>query len=115
MKQQYLFAYGMFRESARNIIGDFVNCGIANIQGKLYKVNQFYPGYKYSNDTNDKIWGNVFLINEDKLKELDDFEGPEYTRKKIIASNDIECWVYEYNQDVNENTLIKTGDWLIRI
>ena len=112
MTKEYLFAYGMFRETARTLLGDFVNCGMSTINGKLYRVNDFYPGYK--KDDKSKVYGNVYAINEERLKELDEFEGSEYTRKKVVTSNDIECWVYEYNQPVRNDQLIKGGDWLLR-
>ena len=115
MKNKYLFAYGMFRESDKLELGNVINCGISTIPGKIYKVNNFYPGFKQTNDGS-LVVGNVYLLESvDIFTKLDEFEGDEYFRKKIIASNDIECWVYEYRYDVKNFNEIVSGDWLIRI
>jgi len=42
---EYLFVYGLFRDSGKRVLGECVYCGRANINGKLYRVNEFYPGY----------------------------------------------------------------------
>ena len=43
---EYIFVYGQFRDSGRKLLGaDALFCGRAWIRGKLYKVNDFYPGY----------------------------------------------------------------------
>ena len=41
--KEYIFVYGLFRDQARNLLGDYTTCGRANVQGTLYKVNEFYP------------------------------------------------------------------------
>lgn len=109
---EYIFVYGMFRDSARNLLGNFKYCGRASVKGKIYKVNEFYPGFvpdKYST-----VWGDVFLIDPINFKELDEFEGEEYLRTKVKTSTDIECWIYQYKYDVKNLIEIKTGDWLLR-
>ena len=42
---EYLFVYGLFRDSARTLLGETTFCGKSTIKGKLFKVNEFYPGY----------------------------------------------------------------------
>ena len=109
---EYLFVYGLFRESARNLLGDFVKCGRATIDGKIYKVNEFYPGL--IEDKKGKVIGEVFLINPKIFPTLDNYEGDEYTRKKIKTSTDLECWVYVYKLDITNLKEIEGGDWLLR-
>jgi gamma-glutamylcyclotransferase (GGCT)/AIG2-like uncharacterized protein YtfP len=109
---EYLFVYGLFRDSARNLLGEFTKCGRAHVNGKIYKVNEFYPGlieYKKS-----KVFGDVYLINPEVLPSLDEFEGDEYTRKKIKTSTDLECWVYVYKYEVSNFKEIEGGDWMLR-
>jgi gamma-glutamylcyclotransferase (GGCT)/AIG2-like uncharacterized protein YtfP len=109
---EYLFVYGIFRDSARNLLGDFKYCGRAFVKGKLFKVNEFYPGFIDESDK--KVWGDIYLINPEKLNELDEFEGHEYNRIKVKTSTDIECWIYKYIYNISQFKEIKSGDWLLR-
>lgn len=108
---EYLFVYGLFRDSARNLLGQFTHCGKAFVKGKLFKVNEFYPGFTPGDG---KVWGDVYLINPDVFKQLDEFEGHEYLRTKVKTSTDIECWIYQYKYDTTQFKEIKTGDWMLR-
>lgn len=108
---EYLFVYGLFRDSARNLLGQFTHCGKAFVKGKLFKVNEFYPGFTPGDG---KVWGDVYLINPDVFKQLDEFEGHEYIRTKTKTSTDIECWIYQYKYDTTKFKEIKTGDWMLR-
>ena len=108
---EYLFVYGLFRDSARNLLGQFTHCGKAFVKGKLFKVNEFYPGFTPGDG---KVWGDVYLINPDVFKQLDEFEGHEYIRIKAKTSTDIECWIYQYKYDTTQFKEIKTGDWMLR-
>lgn len=109
--REYLFVYGQFRDTARKLLQDPVFCGKATINGKIYKVNEFYPGFV---DGKGKILGDVYLIDPVLFPELDEFEGDEYVRTKVKTSTDIECWVYKYIHDVKGFEEIKGGDWWLR-
>jgi len=109
--KEYLFVYGQFRDSAKNLLKEPIFCGKATIVGKIYKVNKFYPGFV---DGNGKVLGDVYLIDPSLFPELDEFEGDEYIRTKTKTSTDIECWVYKYKYDVKEFEEIKGGDWWLR-
>jgi gamma-glutamylcyclotransferase (GGCT)/AIG2-like uncharacterized protein YtfP len=108
----YLFVYGVFRDSAKNLLGDNTYCGRSYVIGTIYKVNEFYPGF-VSNNKN-KTWGDIYLIDPITFKDLDIFEGDEYIRRKIKTSNDLECWIYEYKYDISNFKEIKGGDWMLR-
>jgi gamma-glutamylcyclotransferase (GGCT)/AIG2-like uncharacterized protein YtfP len=110
--KEYLFTYGMFRDAARPLLGDYINCGRSHVRGKLYRVNEFYPGYVEGDDG--VVSGDVYLIDPSIFPELDEFEGDEYRRKKLLTTNDLECWVYEYQKDVSSFKEIKSGDWILR-
>lgn len=112
MHKEYLFVYGVFRDYGKLLLADAIHCGKATINGKLYRVNEFYPGFIKSD--NDKVLGDVYLIDPSIFPNLDEFEGDEYIRVKVKTSSDIECWVYEYKYDISSFSEIKGGDWMLR-
>ena len=110
--KQYLFVYGLFRDSARPLLGDMWSCGRASVKGSIYRVNEFYPGFKP--DSDEQVWGEVFIIDKSVLPELDEFEGEEFHRRKITTSTDLTCWIYEFIGDCKQFKKIKKGDWMLR-
>lgn len=108
----YLFAYGLFRDSQKTLLADAVACGKASVTGKLYRVDVFYPGFVRKGQ--DKVWGDVYLIDESILPKLDEYEGDEYIRGKIKTSTDVTCWIYEYRHDISKFKEIDGGDWMLR-
>ena len=108
---EYLFVYGLFRDSARTLLGETTFCGKTTINGKLFKVNEFYPGYVKGEG---KVIGDVYLIDPIVLDKLDEFEGDEYIRTKTRTSTDVECWVYEYKHDTDGIKEVRSGDWMLR-
>jgi gamma-glutamylcyclotransferase (GGCT)/AIG2-like uncharacterized protein YtfP len=110
--KEYLFVYGLFRDSGKSLLDNATFCGKSSIPGNLYKVNEFYPGF-VPNDKN-KVWGDVYLIDPKILPKLDEFEGDEYIRTKVRTSSDIECWIYQYKHDISSFREIKGGDWMLR-
>jgi gamma-glutamylcyclotransferase (GGCT)/AIG2-like uncharacterized protein YtfP len=109
--KEYLFVYGQFRDTAKNLLKKPVFFGRATIKGKIYRVNEFYPGFVSGSG---EVLGDIYLIDPSIFPELDDFEGDEYIRVKINTSKDIECWVYKYKYDVKDFEEIKGGDWWLR-
>jgi gamma-glutamylcyclotransferase (GGCT)/AIG2-like uncharacterized protein YtfP len=109
---EYLFVYGLFRDSGKNLLGECTYCGKSFINGKLYRVNEFYPGFVF--DKKSKVWGDVYLIDPINLTQMDEYEGDEYIRIKVRTSSDVECWVYQYKYDVSKFEEIKGGDWMLR-
>jgi gamma-glutamylcyclotransferase (GGCT)/AIG2-like uncharacterized protein YtfP len=112
IKKDYIFVYGLFRDQGKKVLGDATYCGRSSINGKLWKVNEFYPGFTKSNSG--KVWGDIYLFNTDLLVGMDDYEGDEYNRVRVMTSSDIECWVYEYKHDISNLPEIKSGDWYLR-
>lgn len=112
MEKEYLFVYGQFRDSGKNLLGDYIYCGKATVDGKIYRVNDFYPGLV--TNEHGKVLGDVHLVDPSIFTELDEFEGEEYIRTKLRTSTDLECWVYVYIHDVAEFKEIVGGDWLLR-
>lgn len=110
--KEYIFVYGMFRDAARPMLGEIISCGRTSVKGTLYKINDFYPGFVLDGDKD--IFGEVFLIDPSVFERLDEFEGHEYERRKIMTKNDLECWIYIYTSSLENCKEIKTGDWLLR-
>jgi gamma-glutamylcyclotransferase (GGCT)/AIG2-like uncharacterized protein YtfP len=109
---EYLFVYGLFRDSGRKVLGECTYCGKSFINGKLYRVNEFYPGFVF--DKKSKVWGDVYLIDSINFPQMDEYEGDEYIRVKVRTASDVECWVYQYKYDVSKFEEIKGGDWMLR-
>ncbi len=109
--KEYLFVYGQFRDIAKKLLKEHVFCGRATIDGKIYKVNESYPGFV---DGDGKVFGDVYLIDGSVFPDLDEFEGDEYDRVRMMTSLDIECWVYKYKYDITTFNEIKCGDWWLR-
>lgn len=108
---EYLFVYGVFRDSGNGLLENAKFCGKATIDGRMFRVNTFYPGFIRGSG---KVIGDVYLIDESILPALDEFEGDEYNRLKVRTSTDIECWVYEYKHDISNFKEIDGGDWMLR-
>lgn len=109
--REYIFVYGLFRDQSKRLLGDAKFCGRTSIKGKLWKVNEFYPGFTPGTG---KVWGDVYFFNTLHLSEMDEYEGDEYRRIKIKTASDIECWVYEYKWDTSNFKQIESGDWYLR-
>lgn len=110
--KDYIFVYGLFRDQAKNLLGDAKLILRDTVNGKIWKVNEFYPGFV--SGESGKVFGDVFQIDNSVLPDLDEYEGHEYDRKRIITDSGIECWIYEYKYDVSEFLWIKSGDWYLR-
>jgi gamma-glutamylcyclotransferase (GGCT)/AIG2-like uncharacterized protein YtfP len=112
MEKDYIFVYGLFRDQAKNLLGDATYSGRTSITGKLFKVNEFYPGFIKSKSG--KVCGDVYQFDSELLKDMDEYEGDEYIRVRILTDLDINCWVYEYKYDTTDFVEIKSGDWYLR-
>ena len=112
MGKGYIFVYGLFRDQAKNLLGEVKFLGKSTVSGKIYKVNEFYPGFIRGKSGD--VYGDVYEFNEVNLPELDEYEGDEYNRNKITTSSGYECWIYEYKHDISGFELIKAGDWMLR-
>ncbi len=116
MDPDTIFVYGTLRRDANNDIhqllakyAEFVSD--ATYQGKLYKVDT-YPGAVPSDDPNDVVHGEVYLLHQANimLPLLDQYEefGPafpepnEYSRlKQTVAlknGGSVTAWIYLYNR-----------------
>jgi gamma-glutamylcyclotransferase (GGCT)/AIG2-like uncharacterized protein YtfP len=109
--REKIFIYGLFRDQAKDLLKDFKSLGIHSVKGKLYKVNEFYPGFVKGEE---KIFGELVEVDNSVIPILDEYEGHEYNRIKIRTLTDVECWIYEYKYDISNFKQIKSGDWMLR-
>ncbi|WP_187648479.1 gamma-glutamylcyclotransferase family protein [Nitrosophilus labii] len=113
MKNEYLFVYGTLQREFNNPFAKFlrkntVYLGIGYIRGKKYQIS-WYPGVKKSFFKKDKVYGELYRVENPKrlFKVLDRYEDAtiynigkyEYIRKKwpVIINNKLyKAWVYFY-------------------
>lgn len=126
MNPDYLFVYGTLRRDANSKIhpllakyAEFI--GDATYQGKLYKVDT-YPGAIPSNNPNDAVQGEVYLLHQADvaLPPLDQYEefGPEFPepneyirlKQSVMLKNgrSVMAWVYVYNHPTEGLELIES-------
>ena len=84
-----------------------------------YREPELIPTIKNAIENADNPKNLVFGIcrqyhPDDQFDNLDEFEGDEYIRTKVITSSDLDCWIYEYKYDVSNFKEIKSGDWMLR-
>ena len=118
--------YGTLRYggSANGLMEGCKYLGRGVLTGSLYNLGPF-PGYKEK--TSGYVIVDLYRLPSSggKLESLDKYEGyfpsdPKqslYTRIAVTAHDKgdaaVEVWAYEYNNEVNEEWLIKSGDWLM--
>ena len=129
LKNEYIFVYGTLRKATAKSMGylldqhcDYFSEG--HVQGKLYEING-YPGAVESNDKAEKIFGEIYIINQSEiiLPKLDEYEEctesfpqpHEYTRKilpvTLSGGESVMAWVYIYNFATSNLERINSGDY----
>lgn len=119
----FLFVYGtLLKGEQRNF--NLKNCELKNymsISGEIYDTGFGYPAAIYTPDSKNKIYGELYKIEEDKnqlLKELDTAEGVNegIFIRKILNIEEKKFYFYESGKNLrntlNSENLIKTGSWL---
>jgi gamma-glutamylcyclotransferase (GGCT)/AIG2-like uncharacterized protein YtfP len=124
---EYLFAYGTLRLARSHPMATYlaensVLVGLAEVsKAKLYKID-WYPALVETNDEKDKVYGDVFDVNNlgilHQLDEYEDVNTPpyEYRRIKIKVKTELrelDAWTYLYNIKLPPHAeLISSGDFL---
>jgi len=109
--KQNVFIYGLFRDQANPILGQFESLGNDSVKGKIFRVDEFYPGFVPGDG---RVWGEVVSVYEYVIPLLDEYEGHEYDRVKVITDRGFDCWVYQYKFSVDKFKEIMKGDWMLR-
>jgi len=122
----FLLTYGTLMRAFENpfasqLRGSSSFHGDGSFQGLLYRVS-WYPGAVYRSDLNNKVYGEIYKLNNPAvlLPALDEYEDvleneseSLYLRKiipvKLPDQSVLHCWVYLYNQSVDELELIEGG------
>lgn len=118
-----LFVYGTLRQHPRNPLTDRT---LARTRGRLYHLGNF-PGMLESEDPQDQVIGELVEVSNNRLVDLDLYEGyipynlesSLYIRKEVEVFNEntqqIEmAWTYIFNQTNpwREHWVrIESGDW----
>lgn len=119
MNKHLVFVCGTLRRgSADSISSRFPHAKFvadAQVSGNLYDLGT-YPGLQV-NGSNSMVIGEVYEVDEEILKELDEFEAAShYLRKQVevsIGSERKVCWVYEPDpRFYTLRRLITSGDWI---
>jgi gamma-glutamylcyclotransferase (GGCT)/AIG2-like uncharacterized protein YtfP len=87
----------------------------AKVGGSLYDLGA-YPGLVLD-ESNSSVVGEVYEVDDETLKALDDFEASsDYLRKQVeiaLGGQKRRCWTYEPNpESYSFHTLISSGDWI---
>lgn len=116
-----VFVYGSLRKRASNgwRMKEACYLGVAKVGGTLVKVD-WYPGLVLGNQG--QVIGEVYEVDPDLLKELDQFEGigapdrnGEYQRVRarvFLGGKTVEVWIYEWLQGIEDYEVVESGDWL---
>jgi len=121
MDKHLVFVYGTLRSGSQGAISatfcaaKFI--GDAKVRGSLYDLGK-YPGLLL-NESNAFVIGEVYEVDDDTLKTLDEFEASsDYWRQQadvFIGTNKSECWIYvpKANPELNpHHRPITSGDWI---
>jgi gamma-glutamylcyclotransferase (GGCT)/AIG2-like uncharacterized protein YtfP/cation transport regulator ChaC len=120
----YVFVYGTLRQGEGNhhlLLGADLIAEQSWTYGKMYDTGNGYPAIKQFNSQ--KVYGEIFAINENELRRLDELEGFDEGRRdnlydrviqKIYTdTGEIEAFVYVASHDRLLATSISSGDWKV--
>lgn len=119
MNKHFIFIYGSLRRGAVGSMSTrFPQAKFiteAKVNGRLYDLGP-YPGLRLD-ESNSLVTGEVFEVDDELLKELDEFEaGSNYVRKEVeisLAGQQTNCWTYEPSPEFYRlDKLITSGDWI---
>lgn len=129
MGKELIFVYGTLRKNTAAPMHTILieHCsyhGSGILKGKLYEVDG-YPGAILSANPADKVLGELYAINDEKvLAMLDTYEEctalfptpHEYIRSICPISQpdmqEVNAWVYLYNHDISTLSPILSGDYM---
>ncbi|BAT57717.1 gamma-glutamylcyclotransferase family protein YtfP [Variibacter gotjawalensis] len=124
----FLFVFGTLLSGydhpiAQRLHAEAEFIGPAFCRGRLYLVAH-YPGIIESNDTQDRVAGELYRVTDEALmRALDDYEGCgvndaqpyEFARRLhavTLDNDDVQAWVYFYNRAADGLPRIASGDFL---
>lgn len=119
-----VFVYGTLRSGASNAFrmegAQYLYPGF--VRGRLYRVD-WYPAIVLS-ERGGMVTGELWRVDDEKLRQLDAFEGAEYRRNKVTVfsgnsihngneweGDQIEAWIWEWQRPTNTLERIFSGNW----
>lgn len=119
MNKHLVFVYGTLRRGGANSMSyrfpgaKFI--ADATVSGSLYDLGA-YPGLQL-NESNSLVTGEVYEVDDEILKGLDEFEASShYWRKPVeisLGTHRKRGWTYEPHPEFYSlRTLITSGDWI---
>ena len=114
-----IFVYGtlMKGESNHYYIENQQYLGKAAIHGyNLYNLGH-YPGIRPSEHKTRTVYGELYSIDDNALKEVNRLEGEgslyllRQTEAQTEDGKTVTAGIYVYNHETNEEKLIEGGDW----
>jgi gamma-glutamylcyclotransferase (GGCT)/AIG2-like uncharacterized protein YtfP len=119
VNKHLVFVYGSLRGGSAQSMSirfpkaQFIAAG--KVRGRLYDLGA-YPGLLLD-ESDSLVTGEVYEVDVEILKELDDFEASSnYLRKQAEVSLDTDrrtCWTYEPNPEFYSlSTLVTSDDWI---
>ena len=119
MSKHLVFVYGTLRGGGAGAMSirfpDSKFIAEAKVSGSLYDLGA-YPGLLL-NESNPTVTGEVYEVDDETLKKLDEFEASSrYWRKQVeisLGTHRRECWTYEPDPEFYSlRKLITSGDWI---
>ncbi len=115
VERERVFVYGTLRRGgAQGCRMDAAQwLGTGRVRGELFRVS-WYPGLVLREDGG-FVKGDVFAVDDDLLESLDEYEGGEYRRVRVVVEGDAagDAWIWEWAGEVPEGGRIISGDWLV--
>jgi gamma-glutamylcyclotransferase (GGCT)/AIG2-like uncharacterized protein YtfP len=119
MGKHLVFVYGTLRRGGAGAMSvrfpgsKFV--ADAKVRGGLYDLGA-YPGLLLG-ESETEVVGEVYEVDEELLRELDDFEASSHYRRRRVeippGPGGQACWVYEPEPEFYPlRELITSGDWI---
>lgn len=123
--EQLVFVYGTLRQGERNhylIDSAKLVTRQAWLKGKLIDTGKDYPALLLG--SNDRVYGEIYEVNNELLKTLDELEGftgqgkkNHYERCEQVISSDLgefKALVYFYPKEVSDSPVVPFGDWRLK-
>ena len=97
--------------------------GKGSIRAKMFTAHWGFPHIIFSNSNKDRIVGEIYEVNTEVLRSLDNLEGYNphqknsgyclYYRKHATTDKGLRVWVYEAGQSLRSRLgeYIPSGDW----
>ena len=91
--REKIFIYGLFRDQAKDLLKDFKSLGIHSVRGKIFKVNEFYPGWTQGEG---KVFGELVEVDEFVTKFSKKYKNNDL--RVDVKLTDTECLIYLYRK-----------------